>query len=69
MFTRVLKGHIALSAQIFPAGTPGCLLDALARQHLWEIGADYAHGIIHIHILILLLLYLFWVLTNKSCIM
>ena len=44
MFTRVLKGHIALSSQSFPEGTPGCLLDVLARQHLWTKGFDYAHG-------------------------
>lgn len=44
MFTRVLKGHIALDSQAFPQGTPGCLLDALARQHLWQVGRNYAHG-------------------------
>ena len=44
MFTRVLKGHIALDAQIFPQGTPGCLLDTLARQYLWNVGKNYLHG-------------------------
>jgi Xaa-Pro aminopeptidase len=47
MFTRVLKGHIALARAVFPAGTPGCSLDAMARQFLWEVGKDYAHGTGH----------------------
>jgi Xaa-Pro aminopeptidase len=46
-FTRVLKGHIALAQAIFPAGTRGVQLDALARQHLWQAGLDYAHGTGH----------------------
>jgi Xaa-Pro aminopeptidase len=46
-FTRVLKGHIALSAAKFPEGTTGSQLDVLARQYLWQIGCDYAHGTGH----------------------
>jgi len=46
-FTRVLKGHIALSNAVFPAGTAGSQLDTLARQHLWAAGCDYAHGTGH----------------------
>ena len=46
-FTRVLKGHIALARAIFPAGTKGVQLDALARQHLWAVGLDYNHGTGH----------------------
>jgi len=46
-FTRVLKGHIALDRQVFPAGTTGGELDVLARQFLWMDGADYAHGTGH----------------------
>ncbi|QZH75982.1 MAG: aminopeptidase P family protein [Erythrobacter sp.] len=46
-FTRVLKGHIALDTQTFPAGTPGSALDVLARQFLWAAGVDYAHGTGH----------------------
>jgi len=46
-FTRVLKGNIAISRAVFPKGTPGSHLDALARQHLWEAGLDYAHGTGH----------------------
>ncbi len=46
-YTRVLKGHIALAVQTFPAGTTGSQLDTLARQHLWAAGLDYAHGTGH----------------------
>ncbi|OYX64212.1 MAG: X-Pro aminopeptidase [Sphingomonadales bacterium 32-64-17] len=46
-FTRVLKGHIALDTQTFPAGTTGGQLDSLARQFLWSAGLDYAHGTGH----------------------
>lgn len=46
-FTRVLKGHIALAAVRFPAGTTGGQLDVLARQYLWEAGLDYDHGTGH----------------------
>lgn len=46
-YTRVLKGHIALAVQAFPAGTTGSQLDVLARQHLWSAGVDYAHGTGH----------------------
>ena len=47
MFTRVLKGSIALDSIAFPRGTPGCSLDILARQHLWAISKDYNHGTGH----------------------
>jgi Xaa-Pro aminopeptidase len=46
-FTRVLKGHIAVSAAVFPEGTRGSQLDTLARQFLWAAGLDYAHGTGH----------------------
>ena len=46
-FTRVLKGHIALARAVFPQGTVGSQLDALARQFLWAAGLDYAHGTGH----------------------
>ena len=46
-YTRVLKGHIALDRAIFPAGTRGNQLDVLARQYLWAVGLDYAHGTGH----------------------
>ncbi|MCR4376812.1 MAG: M24B family metallopeptidase, partial [Rhodospirillales bacterium] len=46
-FTRVLKGHIAISRQRFPRGTQGQELDVLARRALWEAGLDYEHGTGH----------------------
>ena len=47
MFTRVLKGHIALSSHIFKKGTKGTDIDYLARKSLNEIGCDYDHGTGH----------------------
>lgn len=46
-FTLVLKGHIALSTAIFPEGTQGVQLDALARQYLWKEGLQFGHGTGH----------------------
>lgn len=46
-FTLVLKGHLALAAIRFPAGTTGSALDALARAPLWMVGLDYDHGTGH----------------------
>ncbi len=46
-FTRVLKGHIAISRLVFPAGTSGAQIDAFARQHLWAAGLDFDHGTGH----------------------
>lgn len=46
-FTLVLKGLIALDTAVFPKGTSGFALDALARQHLWRHGLDYLHGTGH----------------------
>jgi Xaa-Pro aminopeptidase len=47
LFTLVLKGHIALARAVFPRGTTGTHLDALARQFLWRRGLDYDHGTGH----------------------
>ncbi len=46
-FTRVLKGHIAISTARFPAGSPGSRLDSLARAPLWQAGLDFDHGTGH----------------------
>ncbi len=46
-FTLVMKGHIALGSAIFPQGTCGAQLDALARQFLWKEGLSYLHGTGH----------------------
>ena len=46
-YTLVLKGHIALAAVRFPAGTTGTHLDILARHALYQAGLDYQHGTGH----------------------
>lgn len=46
-FTLVMKGHIALGTAIYPEGTRGAQLDALARQFLWHEGLSYLHGTGH----------------------
>ena len=35
-YTRVLQGHIAFARAVFPAGTPGLMLEMLARAPLWK---------------------------------
>jgi Xaa-Pro aminopeptidase len=47
MYTRVLKGHMAIDRLVFPANTPGVLLDSHARIALWAVGQDYNHGTGH----------------------
>ena len=46
-YTRVLKGHIAISKATFVSGTKGSELDPIARKSLQEIGCDYEHGTGH----------------------
>ena len=46
-FTLVMKGHISLGSAIFPEGTRGSQLDALARRFLWREGKSYLHGTGH----------------------
>lgn len=46
-YTLVLKGHIAIAAARFPAGTRGVDIDAFARRALWDAGLDYGHGTGH----------------------
>ncbi len=46
-YTSVLKGHIAIAMAQFPDGTQGSQLDALAKQFLWRVGADFGHGTGH----------------------
>jgi len=46
-FTLVLKGMINLSVAVFPRGTPGPMLDSLARLPLWQAGCDFGHGTGH----------------------
>ncbi|MGD9510166.1 MAG: aminopeptidase P family protein [Geminicoccaceae bacterium] len=46
-FTLVLKGMIAISLAVFPAGTSGAQIDAFARAALWRHGLDFDHGTGH----------------------
>jgi Xaa-Pro aminopeptidase len=46
-YTLVLKGHIALAKAIFPQGTRGVHLDAIARRPLWVQKLNYGHGTGH----------------------
>jgi Xaa-Pro aminopeptidase len=45
--TLVLRGTMALSRTRFPRGTPGPMLDAIARAPLWQHGLDFGHGTGH----------------------
>lgn len=46
-YTRVLKGHLAVTLTPFPAGTAGRQIDTLARKALWDAGLNYGHGTGH----------------------
>lgn len=46
-YTLVLKGHMRLAQAVFPRGTRGDQLDALARIDLWRDGKTYRHGTSH----------------------
>ncbi len=46
-YTTCLKAHIALATAVFPAGTKGYSLDAIARKPLWDRGLNYGHGTGH----------------------
>ena len=47
IFTRVLKGHIAVSTADLKKNFNGKLIDKLARKDLKKNGLDYAHGTGH----------------------
>ena len=46
-YTLVLKGMIDLSMAVFPRGTVGCQIDALARMPLWKAKRNFGHGTGH----------------------
>ena len=46
-YTLVLKGHIGLAMAVFPRGTAGCQIDALARGPLWQAKRNFGHGTGH----------------------
>jgi len=47
IFTRVLKGHIAVAKYILKNNTTGSQIDVVARRPLKQIKLDYAHGTGH----------------------
>jgi len=47
IFTRVLKGHIAVASFNLKKNTTGSKIDIAARKYLKQIGLDYAHGTGH----------------------
>ena len=47
IFTRVLKGHIAVSNFNLSKNTSGSKIDVKAREYLRQIGLDYEHGTGH----------------------
>ena len=47
IFTRVLKGHIAVANYKLKNKTCGSDIDIVARKYLKQIGLDYAHGTGH----------------------
>ena len=47
IFTRVLKGHIAVASYKLKNNTNGAQIDNLARKFLKNINLDYAHGTGH----------------------
>ena len=47
IFTRVLKGHIAVSNFKLKKNTSGSEIDSKARKYLKQIGLNYAHGTGH----------------------
>jgi Xaa-Pro aminopeptidase len=47
IFTRVLKGHIAVARFNLKKDTSGSTIDIVARKYLKQINLDYAHGTGH----------------------
>ena len=47
IFTRVLKGHIAVANYKLKKNSSGSIIDSKARKFLKQIGLDYSHGTGH----------------------
>ncbi len=47
IFTRVLKGHIAVSSYKLKKNSTGSQIDKVARKYLKQVGLNYAHGTGH----------------------
>ena len=43
-YTLDLKGHLQVQNAVFPYGTYGTQIDALARLPMWKYGINYLHG-------------------------
>ncbi|MBR0286722.1 MAG: aminopeptidase P family protein [Bacteroidales bacterium] len=46
-YTLCLRGYIGLAMAVFPRGTAGCQIDALAREPLWQTRRNFGHGTGH----------------------
>lgn len=46
-YTLVLKGMIDLAMAVFPEGSAGCQIDAIARAPLWQARRNFGHGTGH----------------------
>ena len=46
-YTLCLRGYIGLAMAVFPRGTAGCQIDALAREPLWQARRNFGHGTGH----------------------
>lgn len=46
-YTLALRGMVGLAMSVFPKGTPGCRLDALARMPMWKARRNFGHGTGH----------------------
>lgn len=46
-YTLVLRGMIELAMAVFPYGTPGCRIDAVARMPMWRAMRNFGHGTGH----------------------
>ena len=47
IFTRVLKGHIAVASFKLKKNSSGSIIDRKARKYLKQVNLDYAHGTGH----------------------
>ena len=46
-YTAVLQGHLRLANAVIDTKTATRMLDRIAREPLWDLGADYLHGTGH----------------------
>lgn len=46
-YTLDMKAMVDLAMAVFPEGTPGCRIDAIARRPLWQTMRNFGHGTGH----------------------